>query len=66
MATSEQSPPRDTESGQVALWRLEQFRLLGFDEEDAFRLATSSADLQLTRSLIAAHCPHDLALRIVV
>ena len=66
MATSEQSVDRDPESGQVALWRLEQFRSLGFTDEDAFRLATSSADLQLTRSLIAAQCPHHLAVRIVV
>jgi hypothetical protein len=54
------------ESGQVALWRLDQFRSLGFGDEDALRLATSSADLQLTRTLIAAKCPHDLAVRIVV
>jgi hypothetical protein len=66
MATSEQSPPRDAESGEVALWRLEQFRSLGFSDEDALRLAASRADLHLTRSLIAAACPHDLAVRIVV
>jgi hypothetical protein len=45
---------------------LDQFRSLGFSDDDAWRLAASSADLQLTRSLIAAQCPHDLALRIVL
>ena len=66
MSTSEQSPPRDSESRQVALWRLDQFRSLGFSDDDAWRLAASGADLQLARSLIAAQCPHDLAVRIVV
>ena len=47
-------------------WRFEQFRLLGFGDEDAWMLVDSGADLQLTRSLIGAGCPLHLALRIVV
>jgi len=59
------SPSRELESSRVALWRLDQFRALGFSDDDAWRLTTAGADLQLARSLIAAQCPHDLALRIV-
>jgi hypothetical protein len=66
MSTSEESPPHELESGRVALWRLDQFRSLGFSDDDAWRLTTSGADLQLVRSLIAAHCPQHLAVRIVL
>jgi len=54
------------EDQRVASWRYEQFRLLGFSDEDAWMLVDSQGDLQLTRSLIGAGCPHHLALRIVV
>ncbi len=47
-------------------WRFDQFRFLGFGEEDAWLLVDSGADLQLTRSLIGAGCPLHLALRIVL
>jgi hypothetical protein len=65
MSTSDQPSPRQLESGRVALWRLDQFRLLGFGE-DAFELAQSHVDLGFVRSLIAAKCPHELALRIAL
>jgi hypothetical protein len=55
----------ELEESRVARWRLDQFRSLGFSEEEASRLAACGADLQLTRSLIAAQCPRHLALRIV-
>lgn len=48
------------------LWRFDQFRVLGFGEEDAWMLVDSGADLQRTRSLVSAGCPLHLALRIVV
>lgn len=48
------------------LWRFDQFRLLGFADEDAWTLVDSGADLQRTRSLVNAGCPLHLALRIVV
>jgi hypothetical protein len=62
-------PPTDqlsTEDQRVAGWRYDQFRLLGFSEEECWVLVESGADLQLTRSLVGAGCPLHLALRIVV
>ena len=47
-------------------WRFEQFRSLGFGDEDSWMLVDLGADLQLTRSLVGAGCPLHLALRIVV
>ena len=49
----------------VTCWRFEQFLLLGFEEEAAFDLASSAADLHQARKLIGDGCPHDMALRIV-
>jgi hypothetical protein len=60
--TEELSP----EDQRVVGWRYDQFRLLGFGQEDCWLLVESGADLQLTRSLIGAGCPLHLALRIVV
>jgi hypothetical protein len=54
------------EDQRVVGWRFDQFRLLGFGDEDCWLLVDSGADLQLTRSLIGAGCPLHLALRIVV
>jgi hypothetical protein len=62
-------PPTEqlsAEDQRVAGWRFDQFRLLGFGEEECWLLVESGADLQLTRSLIGAGCPLHLALRIVV
>jgi hypothetical protein len=60
--TEELSP----EDQRVVGWRYDQFRLLGFGQDDCWLLVESGADLQLTRSLIGAGCPLHLALRIVV
>ena len=54
------------EDQRVVGWRFEQFRSLGFDDDDSWALADSVADVQLTRSLVGAGCPLDLALRIVL
>ena len=54
------------EDQRVVGWRFDQFRLLGYGDEDAWMLVDSGADLQLTRSLIGAGCPLHLALRIAV
>jgi hypothetical protein len=54
------------EDERVASWRFDQFRLLGFGEEESWILVDSGADLQLTRSLVGAGCPLHLALRIAV
>jgi hypothetical protein len=55
-----------SEDQRVVGWRYDQFRSLGFGDEDCWLLVDSGADLQLTRSLIGAGCPLHLALRIVV
>ena len=68
-APAEQHPPYEElelEDRRVADWRLDQFRSLGFGEEDAWLLEGAGADVQLARSLIAAGCPLHLALRIVL
>ena len=69
MPASEQSPQHQElslEDQQVVSWRFDQFRLLGFGEEEAWLLVDSGADLQLARSLVGAGCPLHLALRIVL
>jgi len=69
MPASERSPQHQEfslEDQRVLSWRFDQFRILGFGEEDAWLLVDSGADLQLTRSLVAAGCPLHLALRIVL
>jgi hypothetical protein len=55
-----------SEDQRVVGWRYDQFRSLGFGDEECWLLVDSGADLQLTRSLIGAGCPLHLALRIVV
>ncbi len=69
MAASEKIPTPEApslEDQRVASWRYDQFRLLGFGDEDAWLLVDSGADLQAARSLIGAGCPLHLALRIVL
>lgn len=74
MTTSEQQPPReeidveeiDVGESRVARCRFDQFRSLGFGDEQAWLLVCSDADLHDTRSLVAAGCPLDLALKIAV
>jgi hypothetical protein len=61
-----QSYELSPEDERVSSWRFDQFRLLGFGEEESWMLVDSGADLQLTRSLIGAGCPLHLALRIVL
>ena len=56
--------PAGTEITRVVSWRFDQFRSLGFGLEQACLLVSSGADLHLTRSLVAAGCPLDLALEI--
>ena len=61
-----QSYELSPEDERVASWRFDQFRLLGFGEEECWMLVDSGADLQLTRSLVGAGCPLHLALRIAL
>jgi hypothetical protein len=55
-----------SEDQRVVGWRYDQFRSLGFGDEECWLLVESGADLQLTRSLIGSGCPLHLALRIAV
>ena len=69
MSAAELQPFTDelsSEDQRVVGWRYDQFRSLGFGEEECWLLVDSGADLQLTRSLVGAGCPLHLALRIVV
>ena len=69
MSAAELPPSTDelsAEDQRVVGWRYDQFRSLGFGDEDCWLLVDSGADLQLTRSLIGSGCPLHLALRIVV
>jgi hypothetical protein len=58
----------DTKSEEmdVLVWRLREFRALGFSELEASALSHSDADLGRARSLRKAHCPPDVALRILL
>jgi hypothetical protein len=50
----------------VLSWRYDQLGLLGFGDAHAFLLARSELDLHLMRSLIAAGCPLELAVKIAL
>jgi hypothetical protein len=56
----------DAEETQVARWRYEQFKALGFENEDAFLLTVSRVDLQAARTLVEVGCSLPLALRILL
>jgi len=56
----------EVEEDRVARWRFDQFRALGFDNDDAFLLALAPVDLQAARTLIAEGCSLRLALRILL
>lgn len=69
MSAAEFSPEQaelSAEDQRVLRWRFDQFRRLGFGEEDAWMLVDSGTDLQLVRSLVASGCPLHLALRIAL
>jgi len=55
----------DEVDDKVYLWRLEQFRQLGFTARRAAELAFSRADLGQARYLLGAGCEPELALRIL-
>ena len=63
MSTTEHPHPThelSQEDQRVVGWRFDQFRQLGFGEEDSAPRRLG-ADLQLTRSLVGAGCPLHLA-----
>ncbi len=55
----------DDPDDKVYLWRLEQFRQLGFSARRAAELAFSRADLGQARYLLGSGCAPELALRIL-
>jgi hypothetical protein len=67
MATAEQPTELFVEEEErVWCWRYDQFRHLGFGEEEACLLAESDADLSRARSLVAVRCPLSVALQILI
>ena len=69
MSTAEQHPPPEElslEDRRVIDWRYDQFRALGFGDEDAWLLEGAGADVHFVRALVGAGCPTHLALRIVL
>jgi hypothetical protein len=53
------------EDRDIVLWRVDQFRRLGFGDDQAWELAMSDADLGQARSLGTTGCPTELAFRIL-
>ncbi|MGH3066428.1 MAG: hypothetical protein ACRDOF_09020 [Gaiellaceae bacterium] len=69
MSTAEQHPQHEElsqEDRRVIDWRFDQFRSLGFGEQDSWLLAGADADLHLVRTLVGAGCPQHLVLGIVL
>jgi hypothetical protein len=56
----------EEEREEVWRWRLEQFVLLGFADEQAMLLARSDADLSQARYLRSGGCPCTLAVSILL
>jgi hypothetical protein len=54
------------EERDIVLWRVDQFRRLGFGDDEAWALALSDADLGHARALGRGGCPVDVAFRILV
>ncbi len=65
MAQNE-APTQTEEEQTILLWRLEQFRALGFEYEAAVALAEAPTDIGQARRLIAAGCSVDIASRILL
>ena len=50
----------------VRTWRREQFHELGFTITEAYELADAPVDLDIARRIIAAGCPTQTAIRILL
>ncbi len=50
---------------QTSLWRVERFLGLGFGDDDADLLGNSDVDWHEAAALVAAGCPHAVAVRIL-
>jgi hypothetical protein len=54
------------EPERVRHWRREQFHELGFTLSEAYELADAPVDLGVARRIIAAGCPRQTAIRILL
>ena len=66
--TARPQEPTTAPDEEAALheWRISQFRVLGFSETEAYRLARRpEVDVASVRALVAKGCPRDTANRIV-
>jgi hypothetical protein len=50
----------------VRTWRREQFHDLGFSLTEAYELADAPVDLDVARRIIAAGCPRQTAIKILL
>ena len=50
----------------VRTWRREQFHELGFTLTEAYELADAPVDLDTARRIVAAGCPKQTAIRILL
>jgi hypothetical protein len=69
MSQRTQNPSTGTEEAAVEpvrCWRREQFHELGFTLTEAYELADAPVDLGVARRIIAAGCPRQTAIRILL
>ena len=65
-ATAVRVAEQSGDERDIILWRVDQFRRLGFGDDEVWTLALSEADLGEARRLGSAGCPIELALRILL
>jgi hypothetical protein len=61
-----EAPAVAYEPQRVLWWRREQFHELGFTLPEAYALADAPIDLSTARRIIAAGCPRETAIRILL
>jgi hypothetical protein len=64
--TRRQPTSTETEDDAVLSWRFDQLCALGFEDVEAVFLAYSELDLHQLRTLVAAGCPRELAVKIAL
>ena len=65
-ATAVRAVEQTGDDSDIILWRVDQFRRLGFGDDEVWTLALSQADLGEARRLGSSGCPTDLAFRILL
>jgi hypothetical protein len=65
-ATTAVSVLEQPDERDIVLWRVDQFRQLGFADDEVWALALSHADLGQARRLSRSGCSTELAFRILV